>query len=290
MAQQSNAPAGSSRLGPGEDGVSWNLDVPWPQAGSSTVYDLSHSLHPGMAHHPNHPPFSFSLTKQHGDIMYPGGVSASSEMITLGGHVGTHIDALSHVSRDGLVCGELPIVGHQSYTGGMEQLSIDTMPPLLAQAHLVDVPTLLGREVTPDDGVGAEELERWFADRSLPEPGSVVLVRFGWDMHWHDIGTYLGVTTGVPGVTLSGAQWLSARSVLATGADTIAYEKYPPMGQLAMDVHVHLLIEEGVPIMEALHLVELARDERWEFLFMAIPMKLRGGTGSPIRPLAIVAG
>lgn len=277
-------------VGSKEDGASWKFDVRWPTSPDSTVYDLSHSMHPGMTHHPNHPPFAFSLTKAHGDIMYPEGVSASAEMISLGGHVGTHIDALSHVSRDGMVCGSLSIVDNQSYTDGMGEQSIDGMAPVIANAHLLDLPTLLGREVTEEDGVGADEFERWFADHPAPEAGSVVLVRFGWDRYWSDIGKYLGIADGVPGVTLSGAEWLSERSILATGADTIAYEKYPPYGQLATDVHVHLLVEKGIPIMEALHLAELSAAECWEFLFIAVPMKIRGGTGSPIRPLAVVGG
>lgn len=289
MEQQNGAPQVRNGLRAQDDGVSWNLDVPWPRPGASAVYDLSHALRPGIPHYPTHPPFSFALTKQHGDITYADGASASSEMITLGGHVGSHIDALSHYSRDGLFCGSVPTAGNQSYTEGMSEYSVDAMPPLLAPAHLVDVATLLGREVTPDDGVGSEEFEEWFADRPAPEPGSVVLVRFGWDLHWDDVSKFLGVSAGAPGVTLSGAEWLSERSVLAAGADTIAFEKSPPMGQAANDVHVHLLVEKGIPIMEAFHLVELAKDKCWEFLFISIPMKLRGGTGSPIRPLAIVA-
>lgn len=285
-----NPPQTAGSIEARQDGVSWKYDVQWPAPGASKVYDLSHSMHPGMTHHPNHPPFAFSLTKAHGDIMYPEGISASSEMISLGGHVGTHIDALSHVSRDGMVCGSFSIVDNQSYTEGMGEQSIDSMAPVIATGHLLDVATLFGREVTPDDEVGADELEKWFSEHPTPEQGSVVLVRFGWDRYWSEIGKYLGIADGVPGVTLSGAEWLSERGILATGADTIAYEKYPPYGGLATDVHVHLLVEQGVPIMEALHLVELADAECWEFLFIAVPMKIRGGTGSPIRPLAVVNG
>jgi len=56
-----------------------------------------------------------------------------------------------------------------------------------------------------------------------------------------------------------------------------------------MAVHVHLLVQSGVYILEALNLEELARERVYEFLFIAAPLKLRGGTGSPIRPLALVS-
>jgi kynurenine formamidase len=54
-----------------------------------------------------------------------------------------------------------------------------------------------------------------------------------------------------------------------------------------MPVHVHLLVESGIHIIEALNLEELARDRIYEFVFVAAPLKIRGGTGSPIRPLAL---
>jgi kynurenine formamidase len=93
--------------------------------------------------------------------------------------------------------------------------------------------------------------------------------------------------TGCPGVVLSGAKWLTRRGVIATGSDTIAYERTPSPG---LEVHVHLLVESGVPVMEALNLEALARDGIGEFFFVAIPLPIRNGTGSPIRPIALVPG
>jgi kynurenine formamidase len=53
-------------------------------------------------------------------------------------------------------------------------------------------------------------------------------------------------------------------------------------------VHVHLLVENGIHIIECLNLERLAADHVYEFVFTAAPLKIRGGTGSPIRPLALV--
>ena len=54
-----------------------------------------------------------------------------------------------------------------------------------------------------------------------------------------------------------------------------------------MPVHIHLLFGRGIHIIEALDLEALARDRVYEFLFIAAPLKLRGGTGAPLRPLAL---
>jgi len=51
---------------------------------SGKVYDLGMEYYVGMPHHPNHPPFAFSLTKKHGDVVYEGGVSASNCLFTTG--------------------------------------------------------------------------------------------------------------------------------------------------------------------------------------------------------------
>ncbi len=60
------------------------------------------------------------------------------------------------------------------------------------------------------------------------------------------------------------------------------------LGGPTMPGHVHLLVEKGIHIIECLNLEELAADRVWNFIFAAAPLKIRGGTGSPIRPLALV--
>jgi kynurenine formamidase len=266
--------------------ASWSANVPWPAPGAQRVYDLAQQMYTGIPHHPNHPPYSFTLTKRHGEVMYPDGVSAAAEMITTGGHVGTHVDGLAHVSRLGKVYGGVAITAHQSYPEGMREVSVHEMPPILARGHLVDATVALGRPLTPQDEVDADLLEAWFSERERPEPGSVVLVRTGWDQLWTDNATFLGTNDGAPGVVMSGARWLTDHGVVATGADTVAYERMP---NPSIEVHCHLLVENGVPIMEAMNLAPLARDGVWQFFFTAAPLSIRGGTGSPIRPLAFVS-
>jgi kynurenine formamidase len=264
----------------------WELDVRWPPSGPQTIYDLSHQLETGIPHHPNHPPYSFTLTKRHGEVMYPEGVSAAAEMITTGGHVGTHMDGFAHVSRLGLVYGGHEIYDQQSYGGGVEVQSVHEMSPVLAPGHLVDATVALGRDLTPSDGIDADLLESWFSEHARPEPGSVVLIRTGWDQHWRDNATFLGTQTGAPGVVESGARWLTDHGVVATGTDTVAFELMPAP---SLPVHCHLLVDSGVPIMEAMNLHPISSRGIWEFFFTAAPLPVKGGTGSPIRPLAFVS-
>ena len=73
-------------------------------AGTRTV-ELGQPLFTGMPCSPNHPGFRMTLIRRHGDMVRPDGGSASNEIVVTGGHVGTHVDALSHVSQDGCLHG-----------------------------------------------------------------------------------------------------------------------------------------------------------------------------------------
>jgi Putative cyclase len=77
-----------------------------------------------MPHYPTHPPFLYSLTKKHGDIIYGEGTTAAADAIALGTHVGTHIDALSHFSCNGIFFGNRRL--EHSYEHGMADLGVDT--------------------------------------------------------------------------------------------------------------------------------------------------------------------
>ena len=89
----------------------------------------------------------------------------------------------------------------------------------------------------------------------------------------------------------SGTLWAAERGVVAVGADNMAWdvpdERDPETGA-TLFAHVYLLPQKGIYIIENLNLEELARDRRWEFAFIAAPLKFQGATGSPLRPLALV--
>jgi kynurenine formamidase len=270
-------------------GATWTGPVDWPTiAGPSRVYDLAVRLEHGMTHHVAHPPYSYTLVKKHGEHNYPGGISSAMELVTIPGHGGTHVDAPGHISLDGRISGGRDVLEHQTWTEGLAVGSVEELPPLLGPGHLVDGEELFGRPMTNADGFGADELEQWFADRPAPTPGSVVLFRTGQMRHWEDSERYLGIGVGLPGVALSGARWLSERGVRALGCDTASFEHKPEWLVPALDVHVHLLVECAIPIMESVQLERLAADGVREFFFVASALRIGGGSGSPLRPLAIV--
>ncbi|HLK50784.1 MAG TPA: cyclase family protein [Bryobacteraceae bacterium] len=246
------------------------------------IYDLAHTYFVGMPHYPTHPPFLFGLTRAHGEYPGPEGHSSSAEGIALGGHVGTHIDALCHFSYRGKLYGGVEVA--QSYERGHAGLTVDTITPIVRRAVLLDIAGQQGVPALPDDfEVKPEHLAA--AARGLEiQRGDVVPLRTGWAQYFGEPPRFLAEGRG-PGPSLEGARWLSARGVFAAGSDTLGFEKIPVT---TMPVHVHLLVESGIHIMECLNLEEIAAAGVREFLFVAAPLKIRGATGAPLRPLGLV--
>jgi kynurenine formamidase len=250
------------------------------------VFDLSQPYFPGMPHHPTHPPFLFGLVKQHGEYVGPAGNSSAADALALGSHVGTHIDALCHFSCGGKLFGGVEAGSAQSYQRGLSAHAIDTVAPIVRRGILLDVAGHLrvdalpaDFEITPDH---LDQIAR--AQGSGVERGDVVLLRTGWARYFQDAAKFVSELHG-PGPARAGAEWLSRRGVFAAGSDTLAFEKMPDAG---MPVHVHLLVESGIHIIECLNLEQLAAAGLWTFLLVAAPLKIRGATAAPVRPLAIV--
>lgn len=260
-------------------------------AGGVRLVELGQPHFTGMPCSPNHPGFRMSLIRRHGDHVRPDGGSASNEIIVTGGHVGTHVDALSHVSQDGKLHGGVDAA--QAQRGGrFARLGAEHTPALLTRGLLLDVPAAHGVDVLPA-GYGITEQDlREAAGRAgvTPRRGDVVLVRTGWARHFDtDPTTYLGQSDGVPGPTPEAAAWLVAAGVRATGADTTAYEQIRAgAGHSVLPVHRVLLVEAGVHIIEHLALEQAAAEGLTEFTFVMAPLRIVGGTGSPVRPLAAV--
>jgi kynurenine formamidase len=256
----------------------------WETIGNAKVIDLAHSLERGMPVSPNHPAFQMAMMRRHGDMVRSDGGSAANEMIVLGGHVGTHIDALGHVSQDGVMYGGADAMASQS-NHGLTQLGIDTVEPILCRGVLLDVAnahgvTVLeaGYEVTVADLESAQD-----QGGIEVSAGDAVLIRTGWAAHWSDPAMFLGQSDGAPGPGVLAAHWLSA--------ETIAFEVIRPgEGHATLPVHRMLLVDAGMHIIEAMNLTDLSEEAATEFLFIGAPLKITGGTGSPMRPLAVIDG
>jgi kynurenine formamidase len=259
---------------------------------SARVYDLEQPRFAGMPIHPSHKPgYFYALHRRHRDSYHPectGSRTSASGTLTMMEHSGTHIDALSHQSKDLVLFGGVRIEAVET-PAGFKQLGVETVPPLLCRGVLLDVAGHQGVDRLPArSAISAEELNAC-AERQGVEvhSGDVLLVRTGYGAIWNDEAGYLDAA----GVSKSGTLWAAERGVVAVGADNMAWdapdERDPETGS-NLFAHVYLLPQKGIYIIENLALEELARDRVWEFAFVGIPLKLTGATGSPLRPLALV--
>src|SRR5258708_6744519 len=213
--------------------------------------------------------------------------SGSSGVLTMMEHSGTHIDALCHQACDMAFHGGVK-VEEVELAVAVGALGAETMKPLLGRGVLLDVAALKGvaqlpqhYAITADDFVAAAR-----AQSVAVRPGDVLLMRTGYGTSWEDEATYLNAA----GVSKSGNIWAADQKVIAVGADNMAWDNMverDPDTKMALFGHAHLLVKHGIHIIENLNLEELAAAKIYEFGFVGIPLKFRGATGSPIRPLAL---
>lgn len=268
------------------------LGTDWERLRRAKLVDLAHPWQRGMPVSPNHPSYQMALLRRHGDMVRTDDTSGANELIVLGGHVGTHIDALCHLAHQGLIHGGIDAASVTS-NAGFSELGIETVAPIWRRGVLLDiaefkgVPVLPpGYEVTVDDLEGAEA-----AGGVAIEAGDAVLIRTGWAAHWNDPAVFGGQGDGAPGPGAEGGAWLAERNIFLAGGETIAFEQVPAgRGHGRLPVHKKLLVEAGIHIVEVLDLTALSAAKAREFLFVALPLKLVGATGSPVRPVAVIDG
>jgi kynurenine formamidase len=254
------------------------------------VVDLAQPLYAGMPCSPNHPGFRLALLRRHGDAVRADGVSGSNELIVTGGHVGTHVDALAHVAHDGMLYGGVPAA--DALAGGRyERLGIDELAPVVCRGVLLDVAGHHGEKRLPGGyGITSADLDAVTGRTGVEVgPGDAVLIRTGWAQLFENPDDFVGHDSGVPGPDESAAHWLAERRVRIVGSDTTAFEQIPSgHGHALMPVHRVLIVENGINIVEMLNLEELATAVDDPFCFVLTPLRILGGTGSPVRPIAIL--
>src|SRR5256885_1349501 len=117
-------------------------------AGGVTIYDLAQPLAANIPTSPSHPGFRMSLLRRHGDSIREDGSSSANELIVTGGHVGTHIDALAHVSYRGELHGGVSAA--EAQRGGLfSRHGVDKMEPMVCRGVLFDIALLKGVDVLP---------------------------------------------------------------------------------------------------------------------------------------------
>lgn len=253
---------------------------------SGKVYDLGQPLYPGIPHHPLHPPFGYVMARQHGDVIFSEGASSANDLFTFGGHTGTHLDAVGHISKNGKLFGGIEAKAIQDWRHGLRQRGINETMPVIARAVLFDVPGFKGVEVL-DKGypISSDDLKKTLQWANVEmQKGDVALIRTGWGAFWDDPKSF-NSHKGTPGINLDAAKYLVDHGAKIIAADTTACEVVPSQ---SMEVHSFLLAENGIQIMEMLNLELLAKEQAYISFFVAIPLPIEGATGSPIRPIAIV--
>ncbi len=202
------------------------MDALWEQLERWRTYDLAQPLETATPVSPNHPPFRMALMRRHGDAVRTDGSSGANELITMGGHTGTHVDALCHVSMSMKLHGGVD-AAEASRGGRFSKLGVETLKPLVCRGVLLDVPRALGADsLDAAHRITSAEMEICCRFEGVDlQPGDAVLVRTGWPLgRYSDNLAYAGWQTGVPGPDESAARWIVEKSARITGSDTIAYE------------------------------------------------------------------
>jgi kynurenine formamidase len=253
--------------------------------GSARVFDLEQLRYAGAPSHPAHQPgFNYFLHRHHARGA-PEARTGASGMVVMPEHSGTHIDALAHQAENLTLHGGVHVDSGIQTSVGFRVLGVETMAPLVSRGVLLDV---AGPKRLPSEHeVTVQELERAReAARVEIREGDVVLVRTGYGALWSEPAEYLRGA----GVSSAGSRWLIDQKVGAVGADNMAWDVIGPTDpelKVTLPGHVLLLVRAGIPIIENLNLEELAAAAVHEFAFVCLPLKMRGATGSPVRPIAI---
>lgn len=219
---------------------------------------------------------------------HPDAANMADDVVIMETHSGTHIDALGHFWKDGTMWNGRS--ARSVTSDGLDWAGIHQVPGLVARGVMLDLARFkgvghlaLGEEVTPDD------MDACAASQGVTiEGGDVLLLRTGWyTLFDRDRDLW---SQGEPGPDVGSAAWLKGKDPIALGADTPAVERLliRERDLRRPRLHTHALRDLGVYLIENLNLEDLARDEVYEFLFVAAPLRLTKGTGSPFSPLALV--
>ena len=206
------------------------------------------------------------------DGMTPAGYYYAANNFFTSEHGGTHIDAPIHFAQ-----------GHQS----VDQIPLTT---LVGRAVVIDVTQAATREADYQVGVG--DFERWESQHGRIPVDAIVLLRTGFARHWPDAQRYLGTAERgegavaklhFPGLHPDAAKWIVAnRPIKAIGLDTASID----YGQSTLYESHRVLYERDIPAFE--NLASLERLPATGATIVALPMKIKGGSGAPLRAIAVL--
>jgi kynurenine formamidase len=200
-------------------------------------------------------------------------------------HYGTHIDALAHVFSERRMYNGFDSSTFTSFSGA-SRLGVDKLGVIVGRGILLDMARHAGVETLPPGHcITAGDLESCAAQQEIRvDPGDILLIRTGWIEEWTRTKVQAG---GQPGLGLDATTFIRDHDIAVVGADNSAVEVMPFDGGTFLAVHIRLLVQLGVPLIEHMYLAELAQDHVHEFLFMASPLPVTGAAGSPLNPVAV---
>ena len=247
-------------------GPSRHDHLAWEQV---RLIDLTHSFGAGTIVWPTEQDFRLVL-QQAGETQ--GGYYYASNRMEMAEHGGTHIDAPIHFSKGGQTLDQVPI------------------ERLVGAGVRIDVSARCARN--RDNLVTIQDFDQWEAAHGRIPARAIVLLDTGFAQHWPSRQKYLGTelrgSEGVqalhfPGLHPEAAAWLvRERQVKAVGIDTASID----YGQsTTFETHVALL-SQNVPVFE--NLADLRGLPDRGFDVIALPMKIAGGTGGPLRVIAVL--
>lgn len=231
--------------------------------------DLTHSFSSQTIYWPTAKPFTLEVVAAG---QTPGGYYYSANNFSAAEHGGTHLDAPIHFAEGRRAADAIPV------------------RQLIGPAAVVDVRDSAGWN--PDYLVSVQDLQRWEAGYGRIEDGAIVLLRTGWAQYWNERRRYLGTPkTGpaavpelhFPGLDPDAARWLvRERHISAIGLDTPSIDR----GQ-SRDYQSHrILFAADIPAFENLGTLD-ALPHIGAYV-IALPMKIGGGSGAPLRIVAAI--
>ena len=233
------------------------------------LIDLTHAYDAQAIFWPTAEPFRHDKVA---DGMTPAGYYYASNNFFTSEHGGTHIDAPVHFAQ-----------GRQS----VDQIPLQN---LIGPAVVIDVTDAATRNA--DYQVTADDLQQWEQQHGAIGADDIVLLRTGFSRRWPDATTYLGTAergeAGVaklhfPGLHPDAARWIVAnRPIKAIGIDTASID----YGQSTLYESHRALYERNIPAFE--NLTSLDRLPARGAHIVALPMKIRNGSGAPLRAVAMV--
>ncbi|SEF15480.1 Kynurenine formamidase [Rhizobiales bacterium GAS191] len=212
------------------------------------------------------------------------GFGFSDDVLLLSTHGTTHVDALCHVFCGGQMFGGILATEVSSF--GAKQLGVETIPPIATRAIVVDaVPE--GRDwLSRGEAITASQLDTLIGKAALAcEPGDALLVRTG-SLRAYRAGELHDRSW--PGLGADCVDWVKEKKISIIGADNMAVEVVPSgVPDAALPLHMRLLQGEGVLFVELLDL-EVAAGRTFAAMLTLNPLKIVGGTASPVAPMLLV--